>query len=147
MRRQSAAVLGAVAVAMSPGVTPSATAQPTDNQWPPQVYISTTGNVRCVITAANVACERIGPENFHTLQATSSGHVASVASDGTFTWSQGGIGESTDPQNPELPLGNVSPYRWHGWVVFRGPDGTRLTNIRSTHGMLVSIDGETVTPY
>jgi hypothetical protein len=129
---------------MAAGLSPAAQAQPSDNQWPPEQFVSTAGNVRCVISQARVACQRMGAG---FANAPAAGTAASVARDGTFSWDAAGIGGSTDPQAPELPLGRVTPYRWHGWTVMLGPDGTRLTNIKNTHGMLVSIDGATITPY
>ena len=146
MRRQWAAVIGAVAVVTTAGAIPSASAQPGVNHWPPKQYVSTAGNVRCVITAAGVACERMGTAGFLNAPSAQS-RVASVTPDGTVTWAEGGIGGSTDPQNPELPLGKVTGYRWHGWTVMLGPDGTRLTYTKTTRGMLVSIDGSTIIPY
>jgi hypothetical protein len=144
MRRHSVAVIGAVTVAMTAGATPSAWAQPSDRQ-----YVSTAGNVRCVISADGAACERMGIEGFRIASATrygGSGRVASVDPGGNFSWAEAGIGGPTD-WSPEFALGKVTPYRLHGWTVLLAPDGTRLTNDDTTHGMLISLDGATVTPY
>jgi hypothetical protein len=145
MRRLSAAVFGAIAVVTAAAAVPSAFAQ-TDNRWPPKQYVSTNGNLRCVITAAAASCERIGGAPFANAPAGQS-RAATVTPDGAFTWSDDQIGASTDPANPELPLGKATPYRFHGWTALVGPDGTRLTYIKSTRGMLISVDGGTVTPY
>ena len=42
---------------------------------------------------------------------------------------------------------NGQPYRFHGWSLLLTIEGTRLTNVKSVHGMNVSIDGVIVTPY
>jgi hypothetical protein len=146
----SAAILGAVAVVVAAGPTQSASGQPSDNQWPEQVYVSTAGNVRCVITAPSVTCERMGSAGFlryPVSQPGGQGHVASVAADGTFSWAAAGIGGPTDPRNTEIKVAKSAPYRFHGWKLLLVADGTRLTNTLTLHGMLVSIDGATVTPF
>ncbi len=145
MRRQSAAVIGAIAVVTAAGAIPPVSAQ-TDHQWPPKQYVSTNGNLRCVITAAAASCERMGDVPFANAPAGQS-RAATVTPDGAFTWSDDSIGASTDPQNPELPLGKATAYPFHGWTVLAGPDGTRVTYKTTTRGMLVSVDGSTVTPY
>ena len=144
MRRPSAAVVGVVATAAAVGIAPSASAQP--GVYNPEAqFVRTTGNVRCVVSAEKAACERVGgfpaaPTN------QSGGHwpVASVDADGKFSWAEAGIGPTV---GEEVAMVNGQPYRFHGWSLLLTTEGTRLSNDDSYHGMNVSIDGATVTPY
>lgn len=135
----SALVVGAVAV-VSAVAAPSVSALP---QYPDPQYINTLGNVRCVISPDRVACEQMSPAGFTRVPAGGNGHVASMAADGTFTWSDAGIGAATTPEVAVKP----GPYRFQGWKILLAPDGTRFTNILTLHGLLVSLDGTKVTPY
>ena len=143
MRRQSAALLGAVAAVMAVGVAPAASAD--QNGYNPESQtIRTAGNVRCVISAEKAACEQVA--GFPAAPANQSGghwQVASVDADGKFSWAEPGIGGS----GQEIVVVNGQPYRFHGWSVLMTIEGTRLTNDDSVHGMNVSVDGTTVTPY
>jgi hypothetical protein len=144
MRRQSAAVIGVAAAVMTVGIAPAASAQP-GTYNPEAQYIRTAGNVRCVVTAEKAACERI--EGFPAAPANSSGGhwpVAQVDADGKFSWAETGIGPTV---GQEVTMVNGQPYRFHGWSLLLTIEGTRLTNDKSVHGMNVSIDGVTVTPY
>lgn len=136
----SALVVGAVAGVVSGVVAPSVSALP---QYPEPQYINTMGNVRCVISPDRVSCEQMGSASFTRVPAGGNGHVASMAADGTFTWADAGIGAAT---TPEVAI-RTRPYRYQGWSILLAPDGTRLTNILSLHGMLISLDGAKVTPY
>jgi hypothetical protein len=141
MRRQSAAAIGLVAMAITAGSAPSASAQPGET------YIRTTSNVRCVINAERAACERASIEGFPAAPANQSGghwHVASVDANGHFSWAEANIGPSI---GQEIALVNGQPYHFHGWTLLLTTDGTRLTNDANTHGMNISIDGVVVTPY
>jgi len=137
MRRQSAAVLFAIAIAVA--TAPSATGQPGAYN-PVAQYLRTAGNVRCVVTAEAAACERAGG----FAGAPVNEPVASAASDGNFSWAEGGIGPTS---GQEIAMVNGQPYRFHGWTLLLTTEGTRLSNIKSVHGMNISIDGTTVTPY
>ncbi|MFI5509065.1 hypothetical protein ACIA48_16465 [Mycobacterium sp. NPDC051804] len=139
MKRRSAAVLGVAATVVAVGVAPAASAQP-GTYNPVAQYLRTAGNVRCVVTKEAAACER--PGGF--VGAPAGQPVASVAADGTFSWVEGGIGPTS---GEEVTMVNPQPYRYHGWGLLLTIEGTRLTNIKSVHGMNVSIDGTTVTPY
>jgi hypothetical protein len=139
MRRQSAAVIGVVAMVMTGGITPSASAQPGAYN-PVAQYLRTAGNVRCVVTAEAAACERAGG----FVGAPPSSPVASVDAAGKFSWAEGGIGPTS---GQEVTMINGQPYRFHGWSLLLTIEGTRLTNIKSVHGMNVSIDGVNVKPY
>ena len=124
---------------MSMGIAPSASAQPGAYN-PVAQYLRTAGNVRCVVTKEAAACERAGG----FWGAPAGQPVASVAADGKFSWAEGGIGPTS---GQEVTMVNGQPYRFHGWTLLLTIEGTRLTNIKSVHGMNVSIDGTTVTPY
>jgi hypothetical protein len=139
MRRQSVALFGVAAAVMSVGIAPSASAQP-GTYNPEAQFFRTTGNVRCVVTAEKAACER--PGGFPAAPANQP--VASVAADGRFSWAEGGIGPTS---GQEIAMVNGQPYRFHGWGLLLTTEGTRLSNVKSVHGMNVSIDGVTVTPY
>ncbi len=144
MRRQSAAVIGVVAAVMTVGIAPAASAQP--GAYNPEAqFIRTAGNVRCVVSAEKAACEQgagfpAAPVN------GSGGHwpVASVDAAGEFSWDEAPIGPTV---GNEVAMVNGQPYRFHGWSLLLTIEGTRLTNDTSVHGMNVSIDGTTVTPY
>jgi hypothetical protein len=142
MRRPSSAVIAVVAAAMTVGIAPSASAQ-TYN--PEAQFLRTAGNVRCVVSAETAACERGG--GFPAAPALGSGGhwpVASVDAAGKFSWVEEGIGPAV---GQEVALVNGQPYRFHGWSLLLTTEGTRLSNDDSYHGMNVSIDGVTVTPY
>ncbi len=139
MRRQSAAVIGVVAAAMTVGIAPSASAQP-GTYNPEAQFVRTAGNVRCVVSAEKASCERAGGFNAAPVNQP----VASVAADGKFSWAEGGIGPTS---GQEVAMINGQPYRFHGWRLLLTTEGTRLSNVKSVHGMNVSIDGVTVTPY
>jgi hypothetical protein len=139
MRRQSAAVLGVAATVMGVAIAPVASAQP-GTYNPEAQYLRTAGNVRCVVTAEAAACERVGGFTAAPVDQP----VASVAADGSFSWAEGGIGPTS---GQEVTMINGQPYRFHGWGLLLTTEGTRLTNVRSVHGMNVSIDGVTITPY
>ena len=138
MRRHSAAaVLGALAAALAMGTAPTALADQNGYNAESKT-LRTTGNVRCVVSAEKAACERAGG-----FPAAPVGGVASVDAAGKFSWAETGIGGS----GQEIAMVNGQPYRFHGWTLLLSTEGTRLTNIKSVHGMNISIDGTTVTPY
>lgn len=139
MKRQSAAALAAVAAVMGGGIAPTASAQPGAYN-PVAQYLRTAGNVRCVVTAEAAACEN--PAGFAGAPVNS--RVASVDAAGKVTWAEGGIGPTS---GQEVTMVNGQPYRFHGWSMLLTIEGTRLTNNKSVHGMNVSVDGTTVTPY
>ena len=136
-----AAIFSGVATVMIFGTAPAASAQSGDYQ-----YIRAAANVRCVVSADRAACERMSIEGFSNAPANPSGgrwRVAVVNADGNFSWAESSIGESTGVE----VVPDRNPRKFHGWAVLAAPDGTRLTNVVSYHGMLVSIDGASVTPY
>ena len=141
MRRQSVAALGALIVAV--GTAPLASAD-SNGYNPDSQTLRTTGNVRCVVSAEKAACEQVA--GFPAAPVTQSGghwQVASVDAAGKFSWAEAGIGGS----GQEIAMVNGNPYRFHGWAILLTTEGTRLSNFKSVHGMNISLDGMTVTPY
>lgn len=65
-------------------------------------------------------------------------NVAGLDADGNFAWSEGNIGGGSENQDVVLTYGNT--YRFKGWTILPGFDGTRLTNDIGGHGMFVAID-------
>jgi hypothetical protein len=138
MGRRSGAVIGLISLALAGVLPPSAFADPNDYQ-----YVRTeSGKVRCVISAAHVACERTSADGFPDAPAGQYGghwHDAGLDADGNFNWSDGNIGGGAENQDLVLTYGDT--YRIKGWTILPSFDGTRLTNDVSGHGMFVSIDG------
>jgi hypothetical protein len=140
MRRQSAAVIGMVAMAMTAGISPTASAD--QNGYDPDYTLfRAAGNVRCSVSNEKVACERTVPPGF--VGAPVDAPVASVTADGMFSWEPGGIGGS----GQEITMVNGQPYPFHKWTLLLTTEGTRLSKVGNTHGMNISIDGTVVTPY
>ena len=105
-------------------------------------YVRTeTGAVRCVISAGHVGCERSSADGFPDAPKSQSGsgnfNIASIDADGTFAYGEGNIG-GVDSDEVTLNYGQI--YRFNGWTLLPGFDGTRFTNDVSGHGMFVSID-------
>lgn len=126
------AVIGLVVV-----IAPSASADPNDHQ-----YVRTeTGAVRCVISIANVGCERASADGFPGAPKSQSGagnwNIAGVDAGGAFNWGEGNVG-GVDADEVTLVYGQA--YHFKGWTVDPSFDGTRFTNDASGHGMFVSID-------
>jgi hypothetical protein len=144
MRRQSAAVIGMVAMAVTAGITPSASADL--DVYPTLQYFITTSGVRCVVSAERAACERPGGFPAAPMSQTGGAHwpTASVDVDGKFSWDEAGIGPSN---GSTIAMVNGHPYPTHGWVALLTTEGTRLSRVGNDHGMNVSIDGNVVTPY
>ncbi len=138
MGRRSAAVIGMTVLAVVGAVPASAGADPSDYQ-----YVRTeSGQVRCVISAGHVACERASADGFPDAPPDQFGghwHVAGIDADGKFAWSDGNIGGGSEPQDVVLTYGNTVSFK--GWTIVPGPDGTRVTNDGSGHGMFVAING------
>ena len=133
--KRSAAVIGMLAAALMAVTTPSAHAEPSE-------YVRTeSGKVRCVISAANAACERSSADGFPDAppgQFGSNQNIAEVDASGGFRWTEGNIGIGDD-QDVVLAYGQT--YQFNGWTVVSTFDGTRLTNDGTGHGMFVAVDG------
>jgi hypothetical protein len=136
--RRSAAVIGMLAAALMAVTTPPAYADPSDYQ-----YVRTeSAEVRCVISAAEAACERSSADGFPDAPPNQFGghwNVASVDVSGGFRFSEGNIGGGADGQDVVLAYGQT--YRFNEWTIVSTVDGTRLTNDGTGHGMFVAIDG------
>jgi hypothetical protein len=135
MMQRSAAVIGMVAAALMVATTPSAHAEPSQ-------YVRTeSGQVRCVISAGDAACERGSADGFPDAPPGQVGghqNIAQVDASGAFSWTEGNIGAG-DYQDQVLAYGQA--YRFNGWTVVSSVDGTRLTNDGTGHGMFVTVDG------
>jgi len=122
------------------GVCPAPLSGPSNA---PAQYVRTmSGEVRCGIKAAQVACERTAGEGF--LQAPTSGrpagwhwNLAMVSSDGSFKWDVGNIGGAYI--NQDVTLNYKQSYSYNGWTLEPSSDGTRITNDATGHGMFVSV--------
>lgn len=104
-------------------------------------YVRTvSGAVRCMVSQAEVVCERTSIEGFPQAPSTPGGHfiLAHVTSTGSFNWNDGNIGNPHPEQ--DIVLGYGQTYRLIGWTVLPSSDGTRFTNDGTGHGMFVSID-------
>ncbi len=107
------------------------------------VYLRTkSGQVRCVVSAPSVVCERNSIDGFPQAPASTTGggrwNLASVDSNGAFNWNEGNIG-GPDPV-ADLVLEYGETYQLRGWRIEANSDGTRFTNIATGKGIFVSID-------
>jgi len=127
-----------IAIALAVLTAPSAVADP--NQSDLQYMRTAAGDVRCVISAEHVGCERTSAGGFPSAPRSQSGSgnqtIASVEKNGAFHWGDGTIGGGS----PEVTLINGRTYNFKGWTVLPSVDGTRFTNPASGHGMFVAID-------
>lgn len=115
--------------------TPSQPAQaiplpPDENGY---VFIETkSGRTRCQISAPQVDCEA----QFTNTPLKDGQHAngVSIGDDGTVQWVLGNLGD--------IPVVTIDylTYQAQGWTIRATIDGTRFTNDRTGHGMLVSID-------
>jgi hypothetical protein len=89
-----------------------------------------------------VACERTSADGFPQAPSDSPGsgrwNLAIVTAAGAFRWAEGNIGGAYAERDMPLVYGVVGDYS--GWTVDPSSAGTRFTNIRSGHGMFVSIE-------
>jgi hypothetical protein len=103
---------------------------PDDNGY---VFIETkSGRTRCQISSPQVDCEAQ-----FTNSPLKDGHHAngvSVSADGTVQWVLGNLGD--------IPVVTIDylTYEAQGWTIKADIEGTRFTNDRTGHGMVVSID-------
>ena len=127
-----------ITVALAVLTAPSAVADPNPSDFQ---YVRTAGDVRCVISAEHVGCERSSAGGFPGAPKSQSGsgnfNIASVEKNGAFNWGEGNIGGVDSNQ---VTLANGRTFNFKGWTVLPSIDGTRFTNPASGHGMFVSID-------
>ncbi|WP_192829981.1 hypothetical protein [Mycobacterium sp. UM_Kg1] len=119
----------------SPSATPNQPADaielpPDDNGY---VFIETkSGRTRCQISSPQVDCEAEFTNS--PLKDGQHANGVSVSADGTVQWVLGNLGD--------IPVVTIDylAYRAQGWTINADIDGTRFTNDRTGHGMVVSID-------
>lgn len=110
---------------------------------------TTSGKVRCIVSADNAVCETYAPENGGSFpQAplvpsepgkTSRANIVNFNASGGLRWGFGDIPGSEPEKDIVLAYGQT--YRMNGWTIAASADGTRFTNDQTGHGMFVSIDG------
>ncbi len=121
---------------LTPAPTSTATA-PGAEVLPPEngyVFIETkSGKTRCQLNTAEVGCEA----QFTTspvLDGVPANGVR-VTANGEVSWVVGNLGDI-----PVVTL-DYRTYSAVGWTIEAREDGTRFTNDRTGHGMIVAIDG------
>jgi hypothetical protein len=121
---------------LTPAPTTSAAA-PGAEVLPPEngyVFIETkSGKTRCQLSTAEVGCEAQFT-NSPVLNGSPANGVRLTAN-GEVTWLVGNLGDI-----PVVTL-DYRTYSAVGWTIDAGEDGTRFTNDRTGHGMIVAIDG------
>ena len=121
---------------LTPAPTSTATA-PGAEVLPPEngyVFIETkSGKTRCQLNEDEVGCEAQFT-NSPVLNRTPANGVRLTAN-GEVSWLVGNLGDI-----PVVTL-DYKTYKAVGWTINAGEDGTRFTNDRTGHGMIVAIDG------
>ncbi|HEX3548658.1 MAG TPA: hypothetical protein VHU62_19140 [Mycobacterium sp.] len=110
---------------------PGAEVLPPENGY---VFIETkSGKTRCQINADEVGCESQFT-NSPVIDGTHANGVRLSAS-GEVRWLVGNLGD--------IPVVTLDYRTYHavGWTIDAGEDGTRFTNARTGHGMVVAVDG------
>lgn len=114
-----------------PKVAPGAEVLPPDNGY---VFIETkSGQTRCQLNEDEVGCEA----QFTNSPVVDGMHANGVrlSASGTVEWIVGNLGDI-----PVVTL-DYRTYRAVGWTIDASEDGTRFTNDRTGHGMVVAIEG------
>lgn len=116
---------------------PTSAATPGGEVLRPQngyVFIETrSGKTRCQLSAQDVGCESEFT-NAPVIDGLPANGVR-VTADGRLEWVLGNLGAI-----PAVTL-DYRTYSAVGWTIEAGSSGTRFTNDRSRHGMVVSVDG------
>ena len=110
---------------------PGAEVLPAENGY---VFIETkSGKTRCQLNAEEVDCEA----NFTNSPMMHGMHANGVrlTANGEVTWLVGNLGDI-----PVVTL-DYRTYSAAGWTINAGEDGTRFTNDRTGHGMVVALEG------
>jgi hypothetical protein len=98
------------------------------------VFIETkSGKTRCQLNAEEVGCEAQFT-NSPVLDGTHANGVRLTAN-GEVSWLVGNLGDI-----PTVTL-DYRKYSAVGWTIDAGEDGTRFTNDRTGHGMVVAVGG------
>ena len=121
---------------LTPAPTTTAAA-PGAEVLPPEdgyVFIETkSGKTRCQLSTAEVGCEA----QFTNSPVMNGMHAngVRVTADGEVSWLVGNLGDI-----PAVTL-DYRTYSAVGWTIQASEDGTRFTNDRTGHGMIVAIEG------
>jgi hypothetical protein len=121
---------------LTPAPTTTAAA-PGAEVLPPEdgyVFIETkSGKTRCQLSTAEVGCEA----QFTTSPVMNGMHAngVRVTADGEVSWLVGNLGDI-----PAVTL-DYRTYSAVTWTIQASEDGTRFTNDRTGHGMIVAIEG------
>jgi hypothetical protein len=110
---------------------PAAEVLPPDSGY---VFIETkSGQTRCQLNEDEVGCEA----QFTNSPMQDGVHANGVrlTADGAVEWIVGNLGDI-----PVVTL-DYRTYRAVGWTIVAAEDGTRFTNDRTGHGMVVAIEG------
>jgi hypothetical protein len=110
---------------------PGAEVLPPENGY---VFIETkSGKTRCQLNDKEVGCEA----QFTNSPVMNGMHANGVrlTANGEVTWLVGNLGDI-----PVVTL-DYRTYRAVGWTIDAGENGTRFTNDRTRHGMVVAVDG------
>jgi hypothetical protein len=115
----------------STAVVPGAEILPPQNGY---VFIETkSGKTRCQLNEEEVGCEA----QFSNSPVMNGMHANGVrlTPNGEVSWLVGNLGDI-----PVVTL-DYRTYRAVGWTIDAREDGTRFTNDRTGHGMVVAVDG------
>jgi hypothetical protein len=110
---------------------PAAEVLPPDSGY---VFIETkSGQTRCQLNEDEVGCEA----QFTNSPMQDGVHANGIrlTADGAVEWIVGNLGDI-----PVVTL-DYRTYRAVGWTIVAAEDGTRFTNDRTGHGMVVAIEG------
>ncbi len=127
-----------------PSTTPSAPPAPPTTPGPPggavlqpqngYVFIQTkTGKTRCQLNTREVGCESAFT-NAPEIDGLPANGVR-LSADGDLSWVVGNLGDI-----PATTL-DYRSYSAVGWTIDADQNGTRFTNDRTGHGMVISVEG------
>jgi hypothetical protein len=122
---------------VTPGPPTSTAAAPGAEVLPPKngyVFIETkSGKTRCQLNEDEVGCEA----QFTNSPVVDGTHANGVrlTANGEVSWLVGNLGDI-----PVVTL-DYRTYSAVGWTIEASEDGTRFTNDRTGHGMIVAVDG------
>lgn len=115
----------------STAAAPGAQVLPPENGY---VFIETkSGKTRCQLNEEEVGCEAQFTSS-PVLEGTHANGVRLTAN-GEVSWLVGNLGDI-----PTVTL-DYRKYSAVGWTIDAGEDGTRFTNDRTGHGMVVAVGG------
>jgi hypothetical protein len=122
---------------ITPGPPTTTAAAPGAEVLPPEngyVFIETkSGKTRCQLNEDEVGCEA----QFTSSPMVDGTHANGVrlTANGEVSWLVGNLGDI-----PVVTL-DYRTYSAVGWTIEASEDGTRFTNDRTGHGMIVAVDG------